>query len=63
MVGLPYAGNLESDLQAGAQTGYTIMWVLLWSTIMVRMLIMQANVPLYSIGFCCFAMDAHMSCP
>ena len=29
-------GNLESDLQAGAQTGYTILWVLLWSTIMVR---------------------------
>jgi natural resistance-associated macrophage protein len=27
-------GNLESDLQAGAQTGYTILWVLLWSTIM-----------------------------
>jgi hypothetical protein len=31
-------GNLESDLQAGAQTGYTILWVLLWSTIMVRRL-------------------------
>lgn len=29
-------GNLESDLQAGAQTGYTILWVLLWSTVMVR---------------------------
>lgn len=29
------AGNLESDLQAGAQTGYTILWVLMWSTIMV----------------------------
>jgi natural resistance-associated macrophage protein len=27
-------GNLESDLQAGAQTGYTILWVLLWSTVM-----------------------------
>lgn len=27
-------GNLESDLQAGAQTGYTILWILLWSTIM-----------------------------
>ena len=28
-------GNLESDLQAGAKTGYTILWVLLWSTVMV----------------------------
>eukprot|EP00041_Stephanoeca_diplocostata_P019743 m.429203 g.429203 ORF g.429203 m.429203 type:complete len:542 (-) comp21386_c0_seq2:400-2025(-) len=26
-------GNLESDLQAGAQTGYTLMWVLWWSTV------------------------------
>jgi len=25
-------GNLESDLQAGAYTGYTLMWVLWWST-------------------------------
>ena len=32
-------GNLESDLQAGAQTGYTILWVLLWSTIMVRLVV------------------------
>ncbi len=32
------AGNLESDLQAGAQTGYTILWVLMWSTIMVSCL-------------------------
>ena len=29
-------GNLESDLQAGAQTGYTVLWVLLWSTALVR---------------------------
>ena len=29
-------GNLESDLQAGAQTGYTLLWVLMWSTAMVR---------------------------
>lgn len=26
-------GNLESDLQAGAQTGYSLMWVLWWSTV------------------------------
>ena len=25
-------GNLESDLQAGAFTGYQLLWVLLWST-------------------------------
>ena len=29
-------GNLESDLQAGARTGYTLAWVLMWSTVMVR---------------------------
>ena len=26
-------GNLESDLQAGAFTGYQLLWVLLWSTL------------------------------
>lgn len=28
-------GNLESDLQAGAHTGYSLLWVLFWSTAMV----------------------------
>lgn len=27
-------GNLESDLQAGAYTGYQLIWVLLWSTVL-----------------------------
>lgn len=27
-------GNLESDLQMGAYTGYTILWVLWWATVM-----------------------------
>eukprot|EP00051_Salpingoeca_urceolata_P011761 m.146135 g.146135 ORF g.146135 m.146135 type:complete len:527 (+) comp17241_c0_seq1:275-1855(+) len=27
-------GNIESDLQAGAQTGYKLLWILFWSTIM-----------------------------
>ena len=31
-------GNLESDLQAGARTGYTLAWVLMWSTVMVRVI-------------------------
>eukprot|EP01135_Chromosphaera_perkinsii_P008506 Nk52_evm1s1372 gene=Nk52_evmTU1s1372 len=26
-------GNFESDLQAGAKTGYKLLWVLLWSTV------------------------------
>ena len=26
-------GNLESDLQAGAFTGYQLLWVLLWATV------------------------------
>jgi natural resistance-associated macrophage protein len=26
-------GNLESDLQAGAYGGYSLLWVLLWSTV------------------------------
>ena len=26
-------GNLEADLQTGAGTGYTLLWVLLWSTV------------------------------
>lgn len=28
-------GNLEGDLQAGANTGYILLWVLVWSTVMV----------------------------
>lgn len=27
-------GNLEADLQTGAGTGYTLLWVLFWSTVM-----------------------------
>ncbi|KAL3160417.1 hypothetical protein ABBQ32_010741 [Trebouxia sp. C0010 RCD-2024] len=27
-------GNLEGDLQAGANTGYILLWVLVWSTVM-----------------------------
>uniref|UniRef100_A0A7S0JAL6 Natural resistance-associated macrophage protein n=1 Tax=Calcidiscus leptoporus TaxID=127549 RepID=A0A7S0JAL6_9EUKA len=27
-------GNLESDLQQGAYTGYTLVWVLFWATVM-----------------------------
>jgi hypothetical protein len=30
------AGNLESDLQVGAQAGYCLLWLLLLSTVMVR---------------------------
>lgn len=29
-------GNLESDLQVGANAGYALLWVLLWSTGLVR---------------------------
>jgi hypothetical protein len=29
-------GNLESDLQVGAKAGYRLLWVLLWSTVLVR---------------------------
>lgn len=29
-------GNLEADLQTGAKAGYTLLWVVLFSTIMVR---------------------------
>ncbi|KAK9835822.1 hypothetical protein WJX74_008692 [Apatococcus lobatus] len=35
-------GNLESDLQAGARTGYTLAWVLMWSTVMGYLLQMLA---------------------
>ena len=27
-------GNLESDLQSGAQAQYSLLWVLLWATAM-----------------------------
>jgi natural resistance-associated macrophage protein 2 len=27
-------GNLEADLQTGSTTGYALLWVLLWSTVM-----------------------------
>ena len=30
-------GNLEGDLQAGANTGYILLWVLVWSTVMVSL--------------------------
>lgn len=28
-------GNLESDLQVGANAGYALLWVLLWCTVLV----------------------------
>ena len=31
-------GNLEADLQTGVGTGYSLLWVLLWSTILGGML-------------------------
>ncbi|KDD73745.1 natural resistance-associated macrophage protein, partial [Helicosporidium sp. ATCC 50920] len=36
-------GNLEADLQTGAQTGYMLLWVVLLSTIMVRSLGLETN--------------------
>lgn len=27
-------GNIESDIQAGAGAGYTLLWLLLWATVM-----------------------------
>ena len=27
-------GNIEADLQSGARAGYSLLWVLLWSTIL-----------------------------
>ncbi|GFR45519.1 hypothetical protein Agub_g6911, partial [Astrephomene gubernaculifera] len=35
-------GNLESDLQAGAQAGYVLLWLLLFSTFMGLVVQMQA---------------------
>ena len=35
LCGLQDPGNLEGDLQAGANTGYILLWVLVWSTVMV----------------------------
>ena len=36
MVSIAYLdpGNLETDLQAGAQFGYTVSWVLLWASVL-----------------------------
>lgn len=34
--GLQDPGNLESDLQAGAHAGYSLLWMFMWSTMMVR---------------------------
>ena len=45
-------GNLESDLQAGARTGYTLAWVLMWSTVMVS--IASASL-MSSAGLDCFS--------
>ena len=27
-------GNIEADLQSGAKGGYTLLWVLFWSTVL-----------------------------
>eukprot|EP00879_Flechtneria_rotunda_P004685 GHRR01004949.1.p1 GENE.GHRR01004949.1~~GHRR01004949.1.p1 ORF type:complete len:566 (+),score=198.80 GHRR01004949.1:1074-2771(+) len=35
-------GNLESDLQVGANAGYALLWVLLWCTILGYIIQMQA---------------------
>lgn len=35
-------GNLESDLQVGANAGYALLWVLLWSTVLGYIIQMQA---------------------
>jgi len=35
VAGLQDPGNLESDLQVGANAGYALLWVLLWSTVLV----------------------------
>ncbi|WIA40896.1 hypothetical protein OEZ86_004557 [Tetradesmus obliquus] len=35
-------GNLESDLQVGANAGYSLLWVLLWCTILGYVIQMQA---------------------
>ena len=37
-------GNLESDLQAGANANYSLLWMFMWSTLMVRS-------PRLSLGF------------
>lgn len=31
-------GNLESDLQLGAAAGYSLLWLMLWSIVMVNYL-------------------------
>lgn len=38
-------GNLEGDLQAGAAAGYTLLWVLVWSTVMVSFLRLALDTP------------------
>jgi natural resistance-associated macrophage protein 2 len=40
-------GNLESDLQTGAQAGYTLGWLILWSTVLgflVQLLAMRLGI-------------------
>lgn len=39
---MPHNSNLESDLQVGANAGYTLLWVLLWSTVLGYVVQMQA---------------------
>ncbi|GKE69358.1 metal transporter Nramp2-like protein [Tanacetum coccineum] len=36
-------GNLEGDLQAGAVSGYSLLWLLLWSTLMGLLIILLYN--------------------
>ncbi len=35
-IGYVDPGNLEGDLQSGAAAGYSLLWVLLWGTLLVR---------------------------
>lgn len=44
-------GNLESDLQVGANAGYTLLWVLLWCTVLVRVfLVLLSSFSLFWCG-------------
>jgi Mn2+/Fe2+ NRAMP family transporter len=60
-------GNLESDLQNGAYTGYSLLWVLFWSTIVglfLQVLAARLGVVSFYVGFqsgCCLSVGENIS--
>lgn len=50
-------GNLESDLQSGAQAQYALLWVLLWATAMGLFIQVTQTLGFKGLGSRCRVLD------